>query len=382
MDVPTSAEIDELLASRDVPCVSLFMPAHRRGPETQQDRLRLRNLIGQAEERLLSLGLRGPEANGLLAPARDLLDDGAFWRHQGDGLAAYLAPGWSRTLRVPFALRELVVVSGRCHVRPLFDGLWPDQRFHVLALSLGGVHLFEGSRYSLQPREVPDAPRGIEDTQRFLDLKEQLHAKAGPRRDASRTAVSHSHGAGREVEGERIIEYAREVDRAVTDTLGQSRLPLVLAGVEHVLAAYRAVTSHGQVMDGAVDGSFGDLSEDGLHAAAWALVEPVALRRRAEDLARYAQAEGKGMVVNDLEDVLVAALQARIEALFVARDELRWGRFAPETAEIRLHHSAKPGDEDLLDRAVVETYRTGGSIHTLPLDEMPGSRAVAALTRF
>jgi hypothetical protein len=252
----------------------------------------------------------------------------------------------------------------------------------VEALGLGGVHLFEGSRYRLQPREVPDAPLGIEDTQRFLELEKQLHAKGGPRRDAARTAIYHGHGAGREVAGERIVEYVREVDRAVMAALGQARLPLVLAGVEHVLAAFRAVTSHGQVLDGAVDGSPGDLSEDRLHAAAWPLVEPVALRRRAEDLERYAQAEGKGMVVTDLEDVLMAALQGRIEALFVARGELRWGRFAPETGETRLHRTAKPGDEDLLDRAVAETYRTGGSFYTLPLDEMPGAKAVAALTRF
>ena len=382
MEVPTGADIDELLAPRDAPCVSLFMPAHRKGPETQQDRLRLRNLLDRAEERLLGLGLRAPEARALLRAGRDLLGDSVFWRHQGDGLAVYLASGWSRTLRPPFTLPELVVVGGRCHVRPLLEGLWPDQRFHVLALSLSGVHLFDGSRYGLQPREVPDAPRGIEDTQRFLELEKQLHAKGGLRRAAARAAVYHGHGPGREVEGERLIEYAREVDRAVTEALGHSRLPLVLAGVDHVLAAFRAVASHGQVLDGAVDGSPGDLSEERLHAAAWPLVEPVALRRRAEDLARYAQAEGKGMVVTALEDVLTAALQGRIEVLFVARGELRWGRLAPETGEIRLHHAAKPGDEELLDRAVVETYRTGGSFYALPFDEMPGSKAVTALTRF
>jgi len=49
---------------------------------------------------------------------------------------------------------------------------------------------------------------------------------------------------------------------------------------------------------------------------------------------------------------------------------------------VRLHDGPEPGDEDLLDRAVVETYRTGGSIYSLPLDQMPAGRPIAGLARY
>ena len=35
-------------------CVSLFMPTHRSGPEVQQDPVRLKNLLRQAEGRLVA----------------------------------------------------------------------------------------------------------------------------------------------------------------------------------------------------------------------------------------------------------------------------------------------------------------------------------------
>ena len=382
MEVPTGVDIDELLAPRDAPCVSLFMPAHRKGAETQQDRPRLKNLLDRAEGRLLALGLRAPEARAVLQPGRQQLDDVEFWRHQGDGLAVYLAPGWARVFRLPYESPELLVVSGRCHLRPLLGGLWPDQHFHLLALSLGGVRLFEGSRYRLEACEVPGVPKGIGDTQRFVVAEKQVHAKTGPRRDVARAAMYHGHGAGREVEGERIVEYLREVDRAVMGAVGRSGLPLVLAGVERVLAAYRALTSHGHVLGGAVDGSPEGLSDERLHTAAWPLVERLVAQRRRAALERYAQAAAKGAVVIELEDVLVAALQARLEVLFVAEGAHRWGWLDPATGEVRLHDGPEPGDEDLLDRAAAETYRTGGSYYALLPDEMPGAGAIAGLTRY
>jgi hypothetical protein len=358
------------------------MPAHRRGAETQQDRPRLKNLLDRAESRLLALGLRTPDVRALLQPGRERLAEGVFWRHQGDGLAMYLARGWARDFRLPWTLPELLVVGGRCHLRPLLEGMWPDQPFHLLALSLSGVRLFEGSRHRLEQRELPGAPMGIGDTQRFLVVEKQLHAKVGPRRDVSRAAIYHGHGAGREEEDERVVEYLREVDRAVMSAAGRAGLPLVLAGVEHVLSAYRALTGHGSVLEGAVEGSPDGLTADRLHAAAWPLVEPVVLRRREAALERYAQGAAKGAAVAGLEEVLAAATQARLETLFVAEGEHRWGRFAPATGEVRLHDGPEPGDEDLLDRAVVETYRTGGSFHTLPLERMPARRPAAGLTRY
>ena len=382
MEVPTGVDIDGLLAPREGPCVSLFMPAHRRGAETQQDRPRLKNLLDRAEGRLLALGLRTPEARTVLQPGRARLDDGVFWRHQGEGLAVYLAAGWAREFRLPYTLPEFLVVGGRFHLRPLLEGMWPDQPFHLLALSLSGVRLFEGSRHRLEQRELPGAPKGIGDTQRFLVVEKQLHAKVGPRRDVSRAAIYHGHGAGREEDDERIVEYLREVDRAVASAVGRGGQPLVLAGVEHILSVYRALTGHANVLEGAVDGSPDDLTADRLHAAAWPLVEPVVVRRRETALERYAQGAAKGAAVTGLEEVLTAAAQARLETLFVAEGQHRWGWLAPATGEVRLHDGPEPGDEDLLDRAVVETYRTGGSLYSLPLDQMPAGGPIAGLARY
>ena len=62
-------ELKQLAETRGATCVSIYMPTHREGSEVQQDPIRLRNLLAEAERRLLGQGLRTPDVQAMLAPA-------------------------------------------------------------------------------------------------------------------------------------------------------------------------------------------------------------------------------------------------------------------------------------------------------------------------
>src|SRR5690606_3179384 len=105
---------------------------HVKGREIRQDPIRLKNLSDEAEEKLIAFGMRRPEARDILAPARDLVGDEGFWRYQDEGLAVFLAPDFSRILKVPIEVPELAVVGHRFHTKPLLPALAFDGRFHVV----------------------------------------------------------------------------------------------------------------------------------------------------------------------------------------------------------------------------------------------------------
>ncbi len=115
MNLLSTDELKALMERREGPCVSVFMPTHRRGAETQQDRIRFKNLLKQAEERLTHNGLRVPNAKELLQPAQALVQDSLFWSHQSDGLAVFFSGEGSRQFSLPFNFEELVVVADRFH---------------------------------------------------------------------------------------------------------------------------------------------------------------------------------------------------------------------------------------------------------------------------
>ena len=75
MDLLPRGELEKLVEERGGPCVSIFLPTHRAGTQTQQDPIRLKNLLVEAREVLLANGLRSTEVDQILEPARELLAD-------------------------------------------------------------------------------------------------------------------------------------------------------------------------------------------------------------------------------------------------------------------------------------------------------------------
>ncbi|MBA4321786.1 MAG: hypothetical protein C0408_03105, partial [Odoribacter sp.] len=112
-------ELKTLMNKQKAPCISLFMPTYRTGAELQQNQIRLRNLLREAEEKLLDSGLRAAEVKALLEPASGLLGNVIFWRQQSDGLAVFLSADTFSYYCLPVNFDELIVVADRFHVRPL-----------------------------------------------------------------------------------------------------------------------------------------------------------------------------------------------------------------------------------------------------------------------
>ena len=79
-----------------------------------------------------------------------------------------------------------------------------------------------------------------------------------------------------------------------------------------------------------------------------------------------------------------AAHHGRVETLFVALGEQRWGAFIPDgTGSVILHDAYEQGDRDLLDVAAAATLQAGGRVYALPRDQIPSSdSALAAIYRY
>lgn len=383
VNAPSWNDVADLQAERNGPCVSVYLPVHRRGRETEQDQLRFRNLVEAAEEELLATGERANTARELLEPARDLLGERPFWSHQEDGLAVFLAPGWSRILRLPFGVPELVTTGSRFHLRPLVLGLQPDQEYYTLTLSRRGVRLLRGGRFTLEEVELPKAPGGVEDILSLIGPEErQFQARTGARMGDRSTLIFHGHGLVRDTDDERILEYFREVDASVMRVLHGSHAPLVLAGINYLLPLYRAATSYGHVLEQAAEGNTDDIDDEELHARTWSLVEPATVARMQEERRRYDLKATKQQAVHGLEKVLSAASRGRVDSLFVAHDAVRWGRVGDDGLDPRLHDQRRPGDEDLIDRAIVETLRASGNVYAFARNDMPQESDVAAILRY
>jgi hypothetical protein len=354
IDLLGDADLTELVHHVGPAHVSLFMPAHRAGPDTRQDPIRFRNLLSRARTLLTDQeGMTAREADGLLAPVRELGDDTGFWQHQADGLAVYVAPGLMRSFRVPLELDENVAVGPRFHLRPLLPLLAGDGQYLVLAVSQNEVRLYAGTRFTIAELEPGPIPTSMDEALAHEDREEQ-----------------------------RLERYLRAIDHGLIERIGPGRrTPLVLASVGYYLPIFAGVSDHPTLAERAVEGNPENRSAQELHTAAWEIVAPAFEAARHEAVEALKRAEGTGRVSTDVASVVQASLEGRVDTLFLAGDSPAWGRVdggPPATVEV--HDTHRAGDNDLLDLAASETLLAGGTVYTgesVPSED--GSLAAAHL---
>jgi hypothetical protein len=59
-----------------------------------------------------------------------------------------------------------------------------------------------------------------------------------------------------------------------------------------------------------------------------------------------------------------------------------WGGFDPGNDKVNVHEPPEPGDEDLLDLAVIQTLINRGAVYAVMPEEVPGQAILAAVLRY
>ena len=384
MPVVSRQEIKSLALLEDPPAVSIFMPAHPSGRETQQGPVRLGNLLREAERRLLAAGCSSTQARTLLSSSAGFIEDADFWRHQESGLAMFLSPNVFRLYRVPLEFNESLSISHHFSVKPLLPLLISEARFYILALSQKSARLLEGSRYGIHKVEVPGMPQGMQEGLPIGAAPElqRYTLPSGGEGYATHVRI-HGHGVGiDDADVMNVTRYLQRVEEALEPVLKEQKVPLVLACVEYLAPLFHQVTRYKHVAEDYVPGNPDRVTDEELHAKAWPIVEERMKAAREQAAAEYAEGMPKGRGGRILADVLPAAYEGRVATLFVPRAVRRWGRFSIDSSAVEEHDVEQAGDEDLLDRAAVETLLHAGTVHEVPPEDMPGGSLIAAVYRY
>lgn len=385
MEDLTLEQLKALAQQTQDPSVSIYLPTHRAGPETQQDPIRFRNLLREAERRLQEKGMGARNAADFLQAAQALLEDSSFWRHQYDGLAVFLAAGDFHAFRLPFRVEEMLTVARSYYVKPILPLFTNNGHYYILAISQNDVRLFEGTRHSIGQIDLPEgAPQSMDEALQYDDPEKQLQFHTGTPQGGGRDAMFHGHGAGDEDQKVRIERYFNLVDHGLRELLQAQQAPLILAGVDYLLPIYRKVSEYAKIMPDGIEGSAERMRADELQERAWRIVEPYFRRETEDTLAQYQQLAGTGRVSSQIEEVVAAAHFGRVDKLILAADTPVWGVFDRESGKVLHHQEGLSEDDDLalVDFAATQTLQNGGTVYALSQKEMPAGSPVIAVLRY
>ena len=387
MDTITQDGLRALAESGAPPAVSLYVPTHRKGSGIRQDPIQFKNLLVEAEAKLVARGMRGTEARDLLKPAQDMIDDPVVWGPEGlDGLAVFVAPGIFHAFHLPFAPEPQVAVADHFNVKALLPIL-RDHEFYVLALSQHDARLLRCTRTSCE--RVP-LPSDVETTIDRAVILTGEHSKSGKEAGGANSvqgASTVTHGEAvdpQHRQAENLRFFLRQIDDGVRRAVPENEAFLVLAGDVNITVPFREATKL-KTRDIAPDAIPGnpDRTPDGdLHAKALEIVAPLWHKALNAEQETFGTALAQGKASHNVRDIILAAMDGRVNTLFVAPEERRWGRIDEEARSVELHEAETPDGEDVLDWATLKTLQTSGRVLVVAPDAVPGNGPLAAILRY
>jgi Bacterial archaeo-eukaryotic release factor family 3 len=352
----TADHLSALLAPQEPPCISLYLPTHRRHPEREGDPIRYRNQLRELES---SLAQRYPKRDikALLAPFEAIAHDGDFWARRTEGLAILSAGASFQVFDLQRPVKELLVVADSFHIKPLLRVLQSADRFQVLCLGLHGGRLYEGNRDALDPVEVSAAISAPMQHEPKQSHKDTTHAD--------------------------LLAWLRPIDAAVQQQHSKpSGLPLLLVALPEMQHAFREASRNPLLVETGVAISPEALDIDALRSHAWQQFEPHYVARLGKLVDGFEAARAKGLGANLIDDVAAAAVAGRIGTLLVEADREIPGRLDGATGAVTPADLADPEVDDLIDDIAEAVLRAKGEVVVVPTERMPGECGLAAILRF
>ncbi|MFO7584057.1 MAG: hypothetical protein R6W69_04935 [Anaerolineales bacterium] len=379
----TLEQLKELAQQTSSPSISIFLPTHRAGQDAQQDPIRFKNLLREAEKQFLDNGTGPREVSALLQPAQALQDDSNFWNHQRDGLAVFLAEDDFHTYHLPFPVEELLIISQAYYVKPVLPLFMNNGHYFILAISQNEIRLFEGTQHSVGQIDLPEGtPESLEEALGQDDQQRQLQMHTV--QSGGGHGMYHGQGSGKDEQKVWIEQYFNLVDKGLKEIFREQQAPLILAGVDYLLPIYRKASKYAHIMEEGIIGTPEHSRPEELQEQAWPIVETYFRQEMENVMEQYQQIAGTDKATDNLDEIFAAAFNGRVDKLLLSVETPVWGAFDDETGMVT-HRSDVQSEENnlaLIDFAAMKVLQNGGSIYALSQAEMPTDSPIAAVFRY
>jgi hypothetical protein len=333
-------ELKALQAYHQYPSVSVLLPTHRTHPENQQDPIRLKELLTEAETRLHEEFEKRFVAKlmGRLHEMADEIDH----QHNLEGLVLFANENHTSYHRLAFAVEARVVIDETFATRDLVRNLLIARDYLLLTLSDRSIRLFEGHRDQLAEVRGHGFP---------ADLRGMLN----PWRKGS---AEHND------DGKRKEHYNR-LDKSLTSLNRIERLPVVLAGLDKNIATYKEIADRKELIAAELSGNFDETPLHELGKQVNAVLADKLAQRLQDELAQLNAAVGAGKTASGLQQVWRQANYGLGHKLFVENNFRKAGTVggADGLTLTFVDDPTLPGiSDDLVDEVIETVMQMGGDV--------------------
>jgi hypothetical protein len=381
----TREDLLRLSQYHNTSCISIYIPTHRHGVETLngQDSLNLKNQVKEIRAKLASQGLTPRKIESLVNPVAGLIENSDFWRHQSDGLAVFVAENVFEKYLVPERLGGFNYISSEFYLAPLIPLFNITGTFHLLSLKKDSVRLHEGNKYGLTEIDITNiAPQQLEDSVGYDFEQKQLQHRT--LMGGNKPGTFHGHSESDSKNKVEMLLFFREIDKGIMSILhNKQESPLVVCCLDYYMPLYREATTHKNLFQQHISFDPASLDTKSLHEKAWEILEPHFASDLEERKARFPGALGKGKASSNVREIIPAAVQGKIDTLFIERNAEVYGIYDLTANSVIIDEKHEIANVSLINLAAKKVFEQGGTVYILDRNQMPdGLEYISALFRY
>jgi len=381
----TKEQFSALANFRNELCISLYLATNNTTSveaNIQKDFIGFKNKLQQLTVLLREKNIDQTQIENMLKPGYDLLRMESFLSKFSQGLAVFITNGTFRYIKLPLPVKNEVVIDSTFYFTPLIPVMTSKDFFYVLVLSKKQAKLYHANAFGMQYIPISEMPNGVEDVVHFEE-KETENLFRTETIGAGGGAYYHGIGSGKPDEKANLAMYFDEVDKTLRkEILHDEKVPLLLVGVEYLIAIYRQVAKYKPIWEAAITGNHEHEDITVLYQQARSKMEPYFQERLTKALNTFGNQSATEMTSSTPEDIIPAAHYGRVAQLLVLENEHIWGNFDEMKNELTIHEIREGGDECLMDKSVIKTLLNGGEVFIVPGEKMPVSGVMASLMRY
>lgn len=291
-------QLQKLSTKKDSPCVTISLNTHRTYPDNTQDEILLKNLLKEAEERVINEFGKKPVAQ-LLEKIKTVGKEIDF-NYNLDSLHIFLSNDTQEIVKSSWKTgKSGVEISDSFAIRPLIKSYNRSESYLVMLLSQSGVRLFEAVNDDII-NEVTNNDFPFSENPHFNTNKEK---------------VSDSKYLDNLVR-----EFLNKVDKALVTVHKETELKCVVIATEDNYSRLQQVADKPSVYLGYANIDYNNVTTHHIAKQSWELLKEQQKQRRTDAISEMLEAVGHGKVLTDLQEIYQASIDGRGDLLIVHQD--------------------------------------------------------------
>lgn len=354
-------QLQRLATEENIPCVTISLNTHRTHPDNVKDELLLKNLLKEAEERVIAEYGKRP-VMPLLEKLESVLSEIDI-NYNLDSLHIFLSNDTKEIIKSSWnTSSEGVHISDSFAVRSIIKSYNRSESYLVMLLSQSGVHLYEA-------------------------LNDEIIAeirKEGFPFSENRHYNTHSDkGSDPKHLDDLIREYLNKVDKALVKVHHETDLHCIVICTEENYSRLLQVADKPSVYLGYDGINHNHIATHQIAKQSWDIIQSIQHQRRTNAIEEIKEAVAHGKVLTDLQEIYQASIDGRGELLIVHQDFSQAVLMKDErTFEILDDANVPHAIDDITSNIAWEVISKKGKVYFTKQDEIKDLGNIVLKTRY